>query len=59
MRTVQIDTSISNGCSCLLTAYPRLNERRRVGSTMFAVPQLPGYAKRFRLYPTGRHSRRR
>jgi hypothetical protein len=59
MRTHQIDTSILKGCSYLSVAYPRFLEERRVGGGGFAVPQLPGHAKRFRPYPTGRRYRRR
>jgi len=35
-----------------------LNEQRS-GGELFAVPQLPGRAKRFRPYPPGRRYRRR
>lgn len=55
MRTEQIYTSTSIGWCYLPDAYPHFPWGCRVGDGAFAVPQLPGHAKRFRpLFNVGK-----
>jgi len=59
MRTTQMSTSISTGWQNLPVADPRVHTRWQAGSTTFAVPLVPGRAKRFHSYPASRRRRLR
>jgi len=59
MRTEQMLASRSTGWWNLLAAYPRVQTICAAGGGRFAVPLVPGRAKRFRPYPASRRYRRR
>jgi len=59
MRTEQMLTSSSTGWCNLLAAYPRVQMICATGGGRFAVPLVPGRARRFRPHPASRRYRRR